>query len=170
MPDLTLPDRELKTFWYLGVDGQLAQGSDGNEDLGDAIEFVALSNAYAPAGIGGEAVFKNVYLSIFRDNTEDVLLEITPIIDEVEQDPIDLTLVGIASAARSVYELGLAVYYPSTADPQIATAQRGTWFQLEIRSVGAPESIGRVDGRIVMEGLELEYEVEREGRQASNVT
>jgi len=165
-----LPDRESKTFWYLAVDANLAQGSQGNQDLGESIEAVALTNAYAPAGIGGEAVFLNLRIAVFRDNAEDMELEVTPIVDGEEQDVIVLDLPAVASGARSIHELGLAVYYPSSADPQIATGMRGTWFQAELRTVGPPESIGRVDGRLVVEGMDLEFSIEREGRAADNAS
>lgn len=168
MSPLELPTRETKVFWYLGVDNNLALGSSGNLDLGDAVEFVALTNAYAPAGIGGEAIFVNLRLALFRDNAEDMVLEVTPVVDGVERDVIELALPGVAAPARSIHELGLAEYYPSALDPQIATALRGAWFQVEIRSLGPPESIGVVDGQLVFEGLELEYEIVEEGRQAAN--
>lgn len=168
MSPLELPTREEKVFWYLGVDGNLARGSSGNLDLGEAVEFVALTNAYAPAGIGGEAIFVNLRLSLFRDNATDMVLDVVPIIDGIEQDLIELDLPGVAAPARSIHELGLASYFPSALDPQISTALRGTWFQAEIRSPGPPESVGVVDGRFVFEGLELEFEVVEEGRQAAN--
>lgn len=169
MTTLELPTRDTKVFWYLAVDGNLAQGSSGNLDLTEPVEFVALTNAYAPAGIGGEAIFLNVRLSVFRDNDEDMILELTPIVDDVDQDVIELELVGIAAPARSIHEVGLATYYPSAADPQIANALRGTTFQLEIRTRGAGESLAEaIDGRLVFEGLELEYDIVEEGRQAAN--
>lgn len=165
---LELPDREVKVFWYLGVDDNLAQGGQGNLDLDDAIEFVAVTNAYAPAGIGGEAIFVAVRIALFRDNDEDMELDIIPIVDGTEEEEITLTLPGVTDPARSIHELQLVRYYPSSADPQIVNSPRGTWFQLDVRSVGPPESIGRTDGRVVIEGVELEYEIVREGVTADN--
>lgn len=168
MNPLQLPVRDVKVFWYLGIDDALAQGGQGNLDLTDAIEFVATTNAYAPAGIGGEAIFVALRIALFRDNDEDMELDIIPVVDGVEGEEIVLSLPGVAAPARSIHELHLVKYYPSSADPQIVNSPRGQWIQVDVRSVAPPESVGRVDGRVVIEGLELEYEVVREGLEASN--
>lgn len=168
MSPLQLPDRDTKVYWYLGVDDQLAQGGQGNLDLDDAVEFVATTNAYAPAGIGGEAIFVALRIALFRDNDDDMQLDIVPVIDGEEGEEITLSLPGVAAPARSIHELALVKHYPSAADPQISLSPRGQWFQADVRSVAPPESVGRADGRLVIEGLELEYEIVREGVEASN--
>lgn len=170
MSPLELPSRIQKTFWYLGVDENLALGESGTTDLGEPIEFVALSAEYAPAGFGGEAIFTDLRLTLFRDNDEDMVLEVTPIVDGERQDPIDLELPAVAEPARAIHELGLANYHPSPEDPQYSTALRGTYFQVELRTPGAGESVDLYNGRLVIEEVELEWDPVREGRSASNAT
>lgn len=162
---LVLPSPTRTVFWFLGADGELALGASGVDDLGATLDALAETNAYAPAGIGGEAMFTNVYMSLFRDCTEDVTLIFTLIVDGVEEDPINLTIPGVASPARSVYEIGLSKPYPSAADPQILTAPRGQWVQLRVETSG-----GLPDGRFVIEGLELEREIVTEGQGAINAS
>jgi hypothetical protein len=163
---LELPTRAVTVYWYLAVADNLAMGGqESADDLGVPIELVAKSNQYAPAGIGGEAIFTNVYLTLFRSNADDLVLELTPIVDDVEQEPIEITRPAVAAPTREVLEIGLAVYYPSPADPQIATAMRGTWFQASLRSVGVLPA-----GRLIIEGWEFEHELVTEGKAAVNAS
>lgn len=162
---LQLPTRDTRVHWYLGTDAALAKGGQGTDDLGTGYTFRAKTRSYAPAGIGGECIFTNLYISLLRSNTEDMTIEIVPIVDGVAQDAVALVLEAVAAPLREVHEVGLAVFYPSAANPQIATAMRGCWFQTEVRSSGAIPA-----GRTVVEGIELEHEVVTEGRQASNAS
>lgn len=163
---LELPNRTVTVYWYLGVDDNPALGSqEGSDDLGTDIELVARTNAYAPYGVGGEGIFTNLYLTLFRSNDADLELSVVPIVDGVEQDAIQLIRPAVAEPTREVLEIGLATYYPSAADPQIANAMRGTWFQTEIRSVGTLPA-----GRLIIEAVELEHEVVTEGKQAANAS
>lgn len=170
MNPLELPSREQKVFWYLGIDGGLAEGGQGQTDLGTAIEFVALSNDYAPAGIGGECIFTDLRIAIFRDNSADVILEVTPLVDGEAYATIDLTLPGVSSPARSIHELALVHVWPSESNPLTSQALRGTWFQLELRTLADPESVDIYSGRVVIEGIELEWDPVLEGRKADNAT
>ncbi len=162
---LQLPSRTRTVFWFLGTDGELALGASGVDDLGAVVDARAETNAYAPAGIGGEAIYTNVYMALMRDCTTDVTLQFTPIVDGTELAAIELTIPGVASPIRSTYEIGLAIPYPSAADPQIHTAPRGQWIQLRVETDG-----GLPDGRFVIEGLELEFEVVTEGQEALNAS
>jgi hypothetical protein len=163
---LELPVREVTVFWYLAVDDNLAMGGQENaDDLGADIELVAKTNAYAPAGIGGESIFTNVYLTLFRSNATQLELSLVPIVNGVEQDAIQIIRPAVLVPTREVLEIGLVVFYPSALDPQIATAMRGCWFELELRSVGTIP-----DGRLIIEGIELEHEQVTEGKQAVNAT
>lgn len=162
---LQLPSRTRTVFWFLGADDQLALGASGVDDLTVDVDARAETNAYAPSGIGGETAFFNLYLSLFRDCTTDVTLLVTPIIDGEELAAIELVIPGVASPIRSVYEVGLAVPYPSAADPQILTAPRGQWCQFRIETSG-----GLPDGRFAIEGIELELEDVTEGQGAFNAT
>lgn len=165
MTALQLPSRETTVYWYLGTDDCLARGGLGTTDVGQAIGFRARTRSYAPAGIGGEVICTNVYLSMQRANTADLSLTVTPIVDGVEKDAIALVLEATDEPVREVHELGLAQLYPSAADPQIAVALRGCWFQLEVRASDAGAA-----GRLVIEGVELEFETVTEGKQASNAS
>lgn len=163
---LQLPTRETSVYWYLGVAAGLARGSvEGSSDLGTDIELVARTNEYLVAGIGGEAIFRNVYLALFRSNSDTLQLSVTPVVDGVEYEAIIIDLEAVANPTRETLEVGLAVLYPSVANPQIATALRGEKFALEIRSVGTIPP-----GRFKIEGMELEWDVVTEGKEAVNAS
>lgn len=183
---LQLPSRDITVFWYLctGIileslveEAALALGGQEEaDDLGELIELVALSNEYAPAGIGGEAIFTNVYITLLRSNTEELTLLLTPYVDGVAEPEIEIVRPPAASPLREVLEIGLVRYYPSAADPQIATAMRGTWFQADLRTPQAeslfPESLLPMGpgGRFIVEGWEIEHEIVTEGRGAVNAS
>lgn len=161
--ELVLPSRTGSSFTFMGAEGELAQFGGSTSDLGAFLTALARTNSYAPGGIGGEAIFTNVYLTLQRDNTETLTLHLTPIVDGVELDSIELELAGVAGPVRAVHEIGLAIPYPSVADPQLFYAMRGEWIQLQLETVAALP-----DGRIVVDGVELEVEVVTEGKDASN--
>lgn len=163
---LELPNRDVTVYWYLGTDDRLAQGGqEGADDLGVDIELVARTNTYAPDSIGGEAVWDNLYVTLRRSNDADLTLRFTPVVDDVDLDDIDVVLAAVAAPTREILEVGLASYYPSAADPQIATALRGTTFALEVRSVGTIPG-----GRLIIEGIELEWDLATEGKEAENAS
>lgn len=177
---LQLPTRETTVYWYLCV-GLINEsleevallalgGQEVPDDLGEPIELVALSNEYAPAGIGGEAIFTNVYLTLFRSNDAELTLLLTPWVNGVAEETIEIVRPATAAPVREVLEIGLARYYPSALNPQIANAMRGTWFQAELRTP-ADESVAIMpDGRVIVEGWELEHELVTEGKEAVNAS
>jgi hypothetical protein len=166
MSHLELPTRDVTVYWYLGTDDELALGGqEDDDDLGTDIELVAHTNEYTPAGVGGEAMWTNLYVSFRRSNATDLTLRFTPYLDGEADDSIDVVLEGVATPTRHLVEIGLADYYPSAADPQIATALRSTTFSLEIRSVGTVPA-----GRLIIDGIELEWEPVTEGKEAENAS
>lgn len=160
--DEALAIREVSSWTFLGTD-QLAEYGSGRLDLEAPVEARARSNIYAPAGAGGEAIFTNVYLTLTRANDETMSLLLTPIVDGVEQEPIELELEGVSDPVKAVHELGLAVPWPSAADPQILQALRGEWAQIQIDTAG-----GLPAGRVEIDGIELEVEIVTEGKEAEN--
>jgi hypothetical protein len=177
---LQLPARTVTVFWYLAtglVDESLEEtalgalgGQEDGDDLGELIELVALSNEYAPAGIGGEAIFTNVYITLLRSNTEELTLLLTPYVDGAAEDEIEIVRPATLVPIREILEVGLARYYPSAADPQIATAMRGTWFQADLRTPAIESVATMPGGRLIIEGWELESEVVTEGKAAVNAS
>lgn len=166
MTHLELPTRDVTVYWYLGTDNELALGGqEDDDDLGTAIELVAHTNEYTPAGVGGEAIWTNIYMAYRCSNETDLTLRLTPFVDGEGKDSIDVVLAAVTSPTRHLVEVGLAEYYPSAADPQIANALRGTTFSLEIRSVGAIPV-----GRLVIDGIEVEWALATEGKEAENAS
>ena len=166
MPHLELPNRDITVHWYLGVDDQLAEGGqEGSDDLGTDIELVAKTNEYQPDGMGGEAIWTNLYVALRRSNDADLTLRFQPFVDGEGEDSIDVTLSSVASPTRQLLEIGLASYYPSAADPQIANSLRGYTFSLEVRTVGTIPA-----GRLIIDGIELEWELAGEDREADNAS
>lgn len=161
---LELPSRDVTVYWYLGTDDELALGAqEGESDLGTDIELVARTNEYTPDSIGGEAIWHMLYIALRRSNDDDLTLRFTPIVEDEPGDDIDITLEAVANPTRELLEVGLAKYYPSAADPQISNALRGSTFALEIRTVGTIPA-----GRLVIEGVELEWELAGSDKESEN--
>lgn len=139
-------------------------------DVAQAYQIRARTARVAPAGAGGECIFTTAYLVVTHDLvTDDVTITVTPILDGVEQtgEALNIVLAVQTPAGRvtEVFEIGLSlpnVFNPGAADHG-RYAMRGTWFQLLITSNDALDS---GDGEIILEAVELEYEVVRESKAA----
>ena len=134
-------------------------------DIADAkaagadIIVLSVSDPVAPAGASGECMFKNVYLTV--TNTMAITLTLTPVIDFVLQTTEAVDVVLSAEAARTTrrFEIGMSLPYNSDA---FRSAMRGAWFQLQIQS----DELAA--GDLILEQIELEFEVVRETLQAEN--
>lgn len=133
-------------------------------------EMVARSDPFAPAGQGGEAIFTTLWITTTTFET-DVALFITPIIDFV---PIDTQRIDIPGApnpddAQQVHELVLSVPYPPPPAAEfMRVAPRGCVIEVKVETrIG--DGFG-VSGRQIVDGIEVETEIVREGRAPTGVT
>lgn len=160
--DLTLRAKQDSALWFFGAGAALLEGDVGSTDNGADVEARAETNALAPAGVGGECVFTNVYLTVIHELGAPLEVRLVPILDGEEQAPLELTLEA-GEPRRKQHEFGLSVPYPSAENPKHLYAMRGTWFAVRVETVGALPA-----GRVTFEGLEVEHEVVTEGTEASN--
>lgn len=133
----------------------LALDEAATQDNATAIETRARTNRIAPAGTGGDALFRTVYVIVSRANRTVVgSLEVTVRIDGEALAPVtvSLPLVG-AGTLTEVHEIPLV--QPGRAG-QFQNGVRGCWLEVETRLPARP------DGVVVIEGVEVEAEDLRE--------
>lgn len=140
-------------------------GSGYNDDTSSEYDLFAKSVPVAPAGTGGECMFTVLYLTTVH-YTADVSVHVTPVVDGVALDRkrIDLTGVANSKGERKTHEVGLYLAYTVASVEQLRYAPRGTWFQAIVETrYGAGDPAGSL-ARVVVESVELEYEVLRESK------
>ncbi|MCL7965374.1 MAG: hypothetical protein M8858_08150 [marine benthic group bacterium] len=163
---------------FLGRKDTLAevfQWSDGATDgsnggAGDTIVGLAKSVRWAPAGVGGEAIFTRMWIALTYD-MDAVTLRFTPILDGVPQDGTggtpdlrqSLALTGsVGTRVTERYEFTLYYPYDDGVDSDaLRVALRGCWFQLLVETT---TTLG--DGTLIIEQPEIEYEIVRESLEA----
>lgn len=153
--------------WFMGGDGAVLRrgGVQGSQDGAEPIVLRARSNPLALAGIGGEAVFHNLYIALTRANEAEWTFTVTPVVDQVAQEPIDVVLLAAAAPVSEILELSLMQPFRDSLDVVRSTfAPRGQWFQLLLSAANAPDAL------VSFDGIEIEYDVEIEGRRATNAS
>lgn len=150
--------------WFMGGEGPhvLRGGVPNVQDAGAPIEPRAWSNTLAVAGIGGEAVYTNVYVALAHANPAPWSFVVVPVVDRVEMEPIEVELAAVGAPTSQVIELSLMQPFVVNEVVRATYAPRGQWFQLLLYAEDAP------DGLVSFDGFELEYEVEIEGKAAVN--
>ena len=132
----------------------------GYLDRGVIYNLYAKTNRYAPAGAGGECIFPSLFVVVTF--TQTMLLYLTPYVDGVALETKVIGLNANLSSTRQtrVFELGLSVPVMLSGVERSRQAPRGTWFQclVETRFNGTTD----VPNQLIVEGLEVEYEVVRE--------
>jgi hypothetical protein len=134
--------------WFVGS-GSLFRGDDGVDDGGAAIEVRMRTNEIAWAGIGGEALYQNVYIAITRLNASDWTFRVTPIVDDEDLTAQSFTLLGVAQPVTEVLEVSLA---QTRANGKSTYWPRGCWLALLIEADTAP------DKDVIFEGWSPEAE------------
>jgi hypothetical protein len=140
------------------ADGRLLDLGSGYDDDGSAIAAVGETNWVAPAGVGGEASFHNLYVVLTRTNTTTCGLVVTPVVDGAEKDPVTLTLAALAADTEvsEVHEVPLSArYVDASGIEQGRNALRGVWFTARIATTGDSPL---VDGDVLIDGVALEQE------------
>lgn len=140
---LTTPLSAPAHRWFMGAAGSLLRGDDGVTDGGAGVAVRLRTNEIAWAGVGGEALYENVYLALSRYNALPWTIRVTPIVDDVPQSTVQVTLAGVTNPVTEVVEVSLAQLAPrgtSTYWP------RGCWLALLIEADTAP------DREVIFEG------------------
>ncbi|MCK5652735.1 MAG: hypothetical protein KAJ42_15200 [Gemmatimonadetes bacterium] len=155
----------IPTLFYGGRDTEASvlTTNSGFDDNGAVIVPLARSNPVAPAGASGEAIFKNVYVTITHSMAVDV--RFTPILDFVPLDGTGgqpderttITLPGLPARLTERFEIGLSVPFPITGPTRFRNALRGVWFQIQAEAIG-----GLAAGDLIFDQTEIEFEVVRE--------
>jgi len=155
--------------WKFGI-GSSDGAGPGGSPAGDNITFLSKSVRVAPGGAGGEAIFTQFWIALTYD-MDAVTLRFTPIVDGVVYDGTGgnpdlrqtLALTATPGTRKTErYEFALWLPYDDGVDTDaLRTDLRGTWFQLQIDTVG---SLG--DGDLIIDQPEIEYEIVRESEAA----
>ncbi len=156
---------------FFGRSGTLAevfQTDSGFQDgAAEAINILARSVRWAPAGVGGECIFTTFWIMV--EHTMAVTLRFTPILDDVVFDGTGgnpdlrqiIALTTKATRLVETFEFALSLPFLVSATEELRTALRGVWFQLQVDS-----SVPLATGDLILHQTELEYEVVRETQQA----
>jgi hypothetical protein len=134
-----------------GGGNSLFEAGLGYTDDGVAYEFRGRSDRVAPAGINGECIFPALYLAISHTMAVDLI--VVPVVDEVELDPITLSLTAKTVRTLERFDIGLSVPILDGLDVERGRcAPRGCWFQLLVYDDGLAA------GDLVFEQTEVEFE------------
>ena len=145
------------------TEASVLQTNSGFQD--NLVDYVPLakSNPIAPAGASGEAIFKNVYLTVTHSMGVDIRL--TPIVDFVAIDGTGgqpderllITLPALGARLTKRFEMGLSLPFPLTGTERFRNSLRGAWFQLQVEAIN-----GLAAGDLIFDQTELEFEIVRE--------
>lgn len=152
-----------KLFFGTRNTNALLQVGRGYQDRVMNYDLDAKTNRYAPAGAGGECIFTSLYAVVTF--TRNLVLSITPIVDgaELETQEIRLTQNLTESRQTRAFELGLSVPVTVAAVERARVSPRGTWFQVRVQTTF--EATGDTPQSVIIDGLEVEYQVVRESQQ-----
>lgn len=134
---------------------------EGRVDGSVPVSGVARPRSLAPAGIGGECMFTNLYVSI--THAAGGVVRVTAVVDHEEaEESTDIVLEATGSRSQTtVREIALSYPYRVGGVERSRHAPRGTWISAKVETVGPV-----TDGELEIDGIEVEYEVVREGRKA----
>jgi len=146
---------------FFGTRGStgLLEVDRGYKDRGIIYDLYAKTNRYAPAGAGGECIFPSLYAVVTF--TETMLLYLTSLVDGVALETLIIPLVSAGSARQTrSFELGLSVPLMVGGVEKGRQAPRGTWYQCLVET--RFDAVANLPNQLIIEGLEVEYEVVRE--------
>lgn len=161
--ELVAVERARFSRFFFGEQGaNLFEFGSGRDDAAVPVDLFAQTNKVAPAGIGGECIFTNLYLAITHSGLTDYTLFVTPILDNDELPTLALIVPGTSKpTVAEVFEVGLAETFAGVQ----THAPRGVWFSFKLQGDGTLP-----DGDLIIEGASLEYEVVRETQGAQNAS
>lgn len=147
------------------------------QDDGQNYTVLARTRPFFPAGQGGECIFTNLYLTLTGYDTAvgfgvKVYIDGVAIGIGVEGNTVGYQKVAFAGGAANpvhkhrVHELSLLQPYPPYPAPeQFRVAPRGQSIAVELATIA-----GAAADRIVIDGIEVEYEVVRESKATNTAT
>jgi hypothetical protein len=141
----------------------LKQG-DGYFDDDQAFDLIGRSAPFMPAGLGGECAFYSIYVTTTH-YAPTTTLRITPRVDGAFLPPTDVILSSAPpdDGEQRVAEIGLSLPYVVGGVERLRYAPRGCWMDVTIETLRT-SGIG-VAARIVVDGIEVEFEQVQEGKQ-----
>ena len=153
----------MKPRLFLGTrsGGILLEADVGFTDAGVAYNLYAKTERTAPAGVGGECAFVTLYLALVH--TLAAHLRVTPTVDGRVLETKVLALASAGGAERRVvYEVNLSEPLVLDGIEEGRFAPRGTWIEVAVET--AYEAGNPLLAEQIVEGVEVEFEVVREGR------
>lgn len=145
-----------KAWYFAGNGSGIYKGAQGTDDAGSDVLVRFRTNEIAPAGVGGEAMFEDVELAVTRFNAVDWTFTATPVVDGVELEGQDITLAGVGSPVTELVPIDFSQPYMVGGVERSRYYPRGAWFALLITATAAP------DKDVIIEGMELEYDIVEE--------
>ena len=164
-PDMVFDPEDLTLLSDTSGPERLALGESSNvaKLFGgpDRSSFVIQPHGLAPSGVGGEAMFYNVYLAISRSNTVQWQLTLTPIVDGVDLVAATITLAALAAgkAVTEIIEVPITEGFDQGAGEVLRYAPRGAWGTFRLEGVVSTPTASE---ELVLEGATLEVETVRE--------
>ncbi len=153
----TIPLSAPSLRWFMGTaTGSIVRGAEGTNDAGADVAVRLRTNEIAWAGVGGEALYQNVYLALSRFNALDWTIRVTPIVDDVVLAPVEIVLAGVVNPVTEVVEVSLA---QTRANGKSTYWPRGCWLALLIEADAAP------DREVIFEGWSPEAEILTESQE-----
>lgn len=151
-PVLLLAESDDITLLQAGVD---------YTDNDEPYVFLGHTNRVAPAGIGGECAFYNLYFTT-RHYLTTVVLQVGVVLDGKVLTTTTITLDnGSDTGTVREHEVSLMQPYIVGGVERLRFAPRGTWVEVVVQAADTG-----VTGAVDVGGVEIEYEVVRESRAA----
>ncbi len=170
IPTLFLGRRDTAADVWQWAIGATDAAGPAQTPPGDAINALAKTVRFFPAGFQGEAIFTQFWIG-FTSDMDALTVRFTPIVDDVVYDgtggnPDLRQTVAIAETPGTrrtfKFEFALFLPYDDGIDPDaLRTALRGSWFQLLVDTVG-----GLGVGDFIIDAPEIEFEIVRESTAA----
>lgn len=133
-----------------------ADVADTSDD-GQAFTLLLTSNAYYPAGPGGEAIFGGCYLPLITD-TGNFSFTVTPILDGVRHEATTIAVAAVTERYEERYEIKFSQPHSSGGAERARVGLRGARIQVEIGVTTTKH--------VIFGECEVEYQIVRESRKA----
>lgn len=133
--------------------GKLLLAGSGHQDDGADYDILAQSRELAPAGTGGEAVFRRLYVTFTYQLEADLVVRLTPILDTAELEAVDVTLAATAAEARRTIPLSLMQGWSDGGEEKLRYTPEG-----EAMAVRVETPLGLVDGTLALDRVEVDWD------------
>ena len=170
IPTMFLGRRDTRADIWIWATGNTDGAGPAQVPPGSAITPFAKTARFFPAGFQGEAIFTQFWVGLTAD-MDALTLRFTPIVDDVVYDGTggnaDLSQTVVIAETPGTrrtfkFEFALALPFDDGVDPDaLRTALRGSWFQLQVDTVG-----GLGVGDFIIDAPEIEFEIVRESTAA----